>query len=60
MRKLKKGLLLIGPGNYMAHLRLHNEVVGRKKELRECGPGVLLFTGVKGGSLGLHKITFYW
>lgn len=40
---MKKGLLLIGPGNYMAHLGPHSEVTGREREReRSCGLGVLL------------------
>lgn len=49
MKKLKKHLLLIGPGNYMAHLGPRNEVVDRKKDLRECGLGFCFLLGSRVG-----------
>lgn len=51
IRKLRtnKGLLLGGPGNYKAHLRLHLKVTGRESMQR---PGVRFLLGSRVGAYG--------
>lgn len=51
-----KDLFLTGPGNYIAHLGPHSEVVGK-----DCARArAAAFIGVEGGGLGFHRLTLYW
>lgn len=55
-----KGLLFTVPGNYTAHLGLHQKVPGRKRErvcVRACDSA---FTGVKREGLTFGGLILYW
>lgn len=56
LEKKKKGLLLIGPGNYVADLGPHSEVWIK----RESAGARSSFIGVKGGSLRCYRLILYW
>lgn len=50
--------LLTGPGNNLAHLGPHREVMGRERENpRNWGSA---FMGVEGEGLGFQGLTLYW
>lgn len=50
-REKKIGLLLTGPGNYIAHLRPHSELEGKEKRETEGAPAWdSAFIGIEGGT----------
>lgn len=51
----KKGLLLTGPENYVAHLGSHSEAVGRQRA-QAWGSA---FIGVQAEDLGFHGLTLH-
>lgn len=56
----KKGLLFICPGNYMAYLGPHREIMGTEMVKKGVSTWGSTFIGSEGSIVGFGGLALYW